>query len=235
MTTLHKDQYNNFIIPSFYVTLAAGIICVLLYAIATCIPLRRDARVSPLSEGDKQFNGEAWGEEEPKNAMSMATNAFAEMQTSEEGAMPLKAARQRTQPGSGAQPRQGTQPGSGAQPRRGCRCMPVAANTEVDGDAVEETANIVRGLLLGTIALLVLMIVLLWTIVVTTNHRDAVDDLLEQLANSTDTILRSSLENAAKMVKQATNTWQFTGAIVTDLTHTSVWVPDMLGELLFLD
>lgn len=68
-----------------------------------------------------------------------------------------------------------------------------------------------------------------------------------QLTNSTDTALETSLVDSQKMVKQATNIWEFTGkrdsnlecrtlmtcfvgAPVTDLATTSVWATKLLED-----
>ena len=97
-------------------------------------------------------------------------------------------------------------------------------HTESDDD------GLARGLVGITIVGLLLLVVLLWTIMISTNHREAVDDLMIQLADSTDTVLQSSLSDAMKMVKQATNTWKFTGAPITDLSNLNVWATDLFKD-----
>ena len=52
---------------------------------------------------------------------------------------------------------------------------------------------------------------MLWTTVVTTNHRDAVEDLLTQLTSSMDTLISDALSDALELVKTAHSTWKFTG------------------------
>ena len=151
MTSLHKEQYSAFVLPTLYVSLVVGVVCVLMYGVLTLSPLRNDAHL-PTPE-------------------SSSTNS--------------------------------------------------------------NTSPVPRVLLVASIAVLWLLLVLLWTSLVSTNHREAVDDLMVQLANSTDTVLQSSLADAKKMVKQATTTWQLSGAPVSDLTNISVWATNLLEDFQF--
>ena len=99
--------------------------------------------------------------------------------------------------------------------------------TEEEDD--EDSSAELQVLLATLLVLLVVLVVVLWTVLVSTYHRSAVDDLMQQLANSTDTALSSSLGESQKMVQKATNIWQFTGALVTDLGNTSAWATDLLA------
>lgn len=63
------------------------------------------------------------------------------------------------------------------------------------------------------VASLAMMTWMLWTTVMTTNHRDAVEDLLAQLTSSMDTLISSSLSDSIELVKTAHNTWKFTGTV----------------------
>ena len=117
--------------------------------------------------------------------------------------------------------------------------------------AIEEddhSAQIVYVLLAGLLVVLVVLIVVIWTINVTTQHRSAVDDLMEQLTNSTDTALKASLVASQSMVQAATNIWQFTGKLISHtllaaytlrytfdcsgasaaVDTTSAWAPELL-------
>ena len=68
------------------------------------------------------------------------------------------------------------------------------------------------------------MIWMLWTTVVTTNHRDAVEDLLGQLTSSMDTLISDSLSDALELVKTAHSTWKFTGTPSSTSRFSSCWV-----------
>ena len=61
------------------------------------------------------------------------------------------------------------------------------------------------------VAALATAIWIIWTIVVTTNHRAAVEDLLAQLTSSIDTLVTDALSDALELVKTAHSTWKFTG------------------------
>ena len=65
--------------------------------------------------------------------------------------------------------------------------------------------------LVTSVIALVTLIGLLWVGQIATWHRDAVDDLMHQLVTSMDTQLLASLQASIKMVKEAHNTWTFTG------------------------
>jgi tellurite resistance protein TehA-like permease len=65
-------------------------------------------------------------------------------------------------------------------------------------------------LVISAIAL-VTLIGVLWIGQTATYHRDAADDLMHQLVSSMDTQLLASLQGSIKMVKEAHNTWSFTG------------------------
>ena len=97
------------------------------------------------------------------------------------------------------------------------RDAPSDENPEtVESDYKEEISDFtstIRILLAFLLVMVFLLVTVLWTILVTTHHRTAVEDLMEQLANSTDTALGASLTDAQKMLKQAHNTWQFTGKL----------------------
>ena len=169
VTSLHKEQYSTFVLPTLYVSLVVAIVCVVMYGVLTLLPLRKDAHL-PMT-----------------NINSVDPSAFEALKEHQ----------------------------------------PESSNTHTD------TRPVPRVLLVGSIAVLWLLLVLSWTSLVSMNHRNAVDDLMVQLANSTDTVLQSSLVDAKKMVQQATTTWQLSGAPVSDLTSTSVWATDLLEDFQF--
>ena len=75
-------------------------------------------------------------------------------------------------------------------------------------------------LVTGVIAL-VTLICLMWIGQTATWHRDAADDLMHQLVRSMDTQLLASLQASIKMVKEAHNTWSFTGLCIHHTTAQS--------------
>lgn len=81
----------------------------------------------------------------------------------------------------------------------------------------------------ATVSLLALVF-FLWTILVTVHHRDAVEDFMDQLTNSTDVFLDAALKDSLKMVKQAYQIWEFTGAETSALAPTTVWSAEMLQD-----
>ena len=97
------------------------------------------------------------------------------------------------------------------------RDEPSDENLEkVESDSKEETNDLtstIRILLALLLVVIFVLVTVLWTILVTTHHRTAVEHLMMQLANSTDTALGASLTDAQKMLKQAHNIWQFTGKL----------------------
>ena len=231
VTTLNQGEYTAYIAPTFYGTLVAFIICIALYAVVAISPLRRDARIHG-------------GKEASTSAASLDSAGLAGQKPSSE----LDKAPPRVKPGkhtksasdkpvsaNHASKELQVVSSSDKAPRR-LPCLKVDAMFDKEPertvsrlDHVQDSHiepvddGLARGLLTIAIVGLLLLVVLLWTILVSTNHRDAVDDLMVQLANATDTVLQSSLNDAKKMVKQATNTWQFTGAPVTDLSNLNVW------------
>ena len=66
-------------------------------------------------------------------------------------------------------------------------------------------------ILVTSVIALATLVGLFWIGQTSTWHRDAVDDLMHQLARSMDTQLLASLQASIKMVKEAHNTWSFTG------------------------
>ena len=65
--------------------------------------------------------------------------------------------------------------------------------------------------LITSAIVLVTITSLMWIGQTATWHRDAVDDLMQQLVRSMDTQLLASLQASIKLVKEAHNMWSFTG------------------------
>ena len=74
------------------------------------------------------------------------------------------------------------------------------------------------------------LVLLAWTIQISTNHRSAVEDLMAQTTNTMDTYLNETLHANTKMLKQSVNTWSLTGAAVTGLSSLDSWTTDLIRD-----
>ena len=104
----------------------------------------------------------------------------------------------------------------------------VQVEEDVNACCDEEVVSTVSMLLAFALVVIFVFVTVLWTVVVSTHHKTAVEDLMQQLANSTDTALGTSLVDAQKMVKQATSVWDLTGAPITNLVSISAWATRVL-------
>ena len=77
--------------------------------------------------------------------------------------------------------------------------------------APRDCPGMLFNVLVTSVISLVTLIGLMWIGQTATWHRDAADDLMHQLVRSMDTQLLASLQASIKMVKEAHNTWSFTG------------------------
>jgi hypothetical protein len=85
-------------------------------------------------------------------------------------------------------------------------------------------------ILVTIVIVLVMLIGLMWIGQTSTWHRDAADDLMHQLVWSMDTLLLASLQASIKMVKEAHNTWSFTGAPASSLFRMNSWSTELLED-----
>ena len=203
--TLADCAYTGSIFPLLIGTLVLATFCVIIQAVATLLPLRGCLKPDDDKVVSIQLNSS-------KHRVSEYPDLTSKIDKPSDGIT-----------GSGSGKGAGHHGNTGVQ----------VANKQNTG---EELVNFVPPIVYISLAvllvILVVLIMTLWTILVSSQHKLAVDDLMLQLINSTDTIFEASLVDALKAVKEATNTWQLTGAISTgsELTRMSSWSAPLLRD-----
>ena len=244
MTTLHTDQYTSFIAPSLGTTTFAAVFCIVVHTILTLMPLRRGALTAAGVTRDINQSCTGAGSVVAPTALPAAqTVASAKSSIGVDAAaraecvLEVAEAQHQDVSKSGSWYERADAAVEGNKNHYSTLCLGGknsnrfgVKSVQADNECTDDWDGTLRVVLLSLLILMLLLVVTLWTILISTHHRDAVDDLMLQLANSTDTMLEASLVSARTMVKQATNIWQFTGAPVTALTSVSVWqVPILEG------
>jgi hypothetical protein len=188
---LQKDQYTNFVFASFIVTIIMAVFCVLIQMVLLYLPVRRISQLAPKAMDDSAGAGESG----PCNRDSNAnlTSKLTHRRGWFTGEQELSSSKylQTDDARSVAYD-------DGDRGRKDDGEAPVCCNEE-------DILSTLSTLLAFALAMIFIFVVVLWTIVVSTQHRVAVEDLMMQLTNSTDTALGTSLVDAQKMVKQATS------------------------------
>ena len=214
MSTLQEGSYTDFILPCTIATVVAALICMLIYGVLLYIPLR----VTNTPNGATVVGGQS-------HQLDL-TETFGNCETHELSWPTAEVTKSESRDSAKVHP-------TSAADRVSKYSQPADKESEPEEGAVDAEDEggysvIVQVCLASLLVAFIVLVVVMWIMMISTNHRSAVDDLMQQLTNSTDTALKTSLVDAQNMVQKATNMWQFTGAMITDVANTSVWATDLL-------
>ena len=72
---------------------------------------------------------------------------------------------------------------------------------------------------------------MLWTALLTTHHRSAVEDLFSQVTTSMNEMLKTVLSDTNKLAKQSAQVWHFTGAPTSNVSQLDIWAVSLMEDL----